>query len=237
MNLHTKIYGGTNMKTKGKQAMKWLLALVLIGLFCVLAVLVINAIMVGSNRQYILSEDEAASLDADCILVLGCGLWDDGTPTPMLSDRCNVGIRLFQAGASERLLMSGDHSRVDYDEVNTMKSLAVQEGIEPDSVFCDHAGFSTYESMYRAKNVFDVKRVIIVTQKYHLYRAIHDARALGLEAYGVSASERVYRSQWAQDIRELLARAKDLIYCIFRPEPTFLGDPIPISGPGSLTDG
>ncbi len=214
--------------------MKWLLALVLIGLFCVLAVLVINAIMVGINRQYILSEDEAASLDADCILVLGCGLWDDGTPTPML---CNVGIRLFQAGASERLLMSGDHSRVDYDEVNTMKSLAVQEGIEPDSVFCDHAGFSTYESMYRAKNVFGVKRVIIVTQKYHLYRAIHDARALGLEAYGVSASERVYRSQWAQDIRELLARAKDLIYCIFRPEPTFLGDPIPISGPGSLTDG
>ncbi len=217
--------------------MKWLLALVLIGLFCVLAVLVINAIMVGINRQYILSEDEAASLDADCILVLGCGLWDDGTPTPMLSDRCNVGIRLFQAGASERLLMSGDHSRVDYDEVNTMKSLAVQEGIEPDSVFCDHAGFSTYESMYRAKHVFGVKRVIIDTQKYHLCRAIHDARALGLEAYGVSASERVYRSQWAQDIRELLARAKDLIYCIFRPEPTFLGDPIPISGPGSLTDG
>ncbi len=217
--------------------MKWLFALVLIGLFCVLAVLVINAIMVGINRQYILSEEDAASLDADCILVLGCGLWDDGTPTPMLSDRCNVGIRLFQTGASERLLMSGDHSRADYDEVNTMKSLAVQEGIDPDSVFCDHAGFSTYESMYRAKNVFGVKRVIIVTQKYHLYRAIHDARALGLEAYGVSASERIYRSQWAQDFRELLARAKDLIYCIFRPKPTFLGDAIPISGSGSLTDG
>ena len=225
------------MKTKGKRAMKWLLALVLVGLAGVLAVLVINAVMIGVNRQYILSEDDADALNADCILVLGCGLWDDGTPTPMLADRCNVGIRLFQAGAAEKLLMSGDHGRVDYDEVNTMKSLAVEEGIDPDSVFCDHAGFSTYESMYRAKNVFCAKRVIIVTQKYHLYRAINDARALGLEAYGVSASERIYRSQWAQDLRELLARVKDFIYCIFRPEPTFLGDTIPISGPGSLTDG
>lgn len=225
------------MKTKRKRALKWFLALVLTGLFCILAVLIINAIVIGINRQYILSEEDAAALDADCILVLGCGVLDDGTPTLMLADRCNVGIRLFEAGASDRLLMSGDHSRTDYDEVNTMKSLAVAKGIDPDSVFCDHAGFSTYESMYRAKNIFCSRRIIIVTQKYHLYRAIHDARALGLEAYGVSASERVYRSQWAQDLRELLARVKDLIYCIFRPEPTFLGDTIPISGPGSLTDG
>lgn len=225
------------MKTKRKRALKWFLALVLTGLFCILAVLIINAIVIGINRQYILSEEDAAALDADCILVLGCGVLDDGTPTLMLADRCNVGIRLFEAGASDRLLMSGDHSRTDYDEVNTMKSLAVAKGIDPDSVFCDHAGFSTYESMYRAKNIFCSGRIIIVTQKYHLYRAIHDARALGLEAYGVSASERVYRSQWAQDLRELLARVKDLIYCIFRPEPTFLGDTIPISGPGSLTDG
>ncbi len=225
------------MKTKRKRALKWFLALVLTGLFCILAVLIINAIVIGINRQYILSEEDAAALDADCILVLGCGVLDDGTPTLMLADRCNVGIRLFEAGASDRLLMSGDHSRTDYDEVNTMKALAVAKGIDPDSVFCDHAGFSTYESMYRAKNIFCSGRIIIVTQKYHLYRAIHDARALGLEAYGVSASERDYRSQWAQDLRELLARVKDMIYCIFRPEPTFLGDTIPISGPGSLTDG
>lgn len=222
---------------KRKRFSKWLLAFIFAGILCFLIVLIINAIMIGSNRKYILSEDTAASLDADCILVLGCGLWDDGTPTPMLSDRCNVGIRLYQSGASDRLLMSGDHSRADYDEVNTMKSLAVQSGIDPDNVFCDHAGFSTYESMYRAKEIFGVNRVVIVTQKYHLYRAIHDARALGLDAYGVSASERIYRGQWSQDIRELLARVKDLIYGIFQPKPTFLGDPIPISGPGSLTDG
>ncbi len=225
------------MKAKRKRALKWLLILVLAGLLCVLAVLVINAVMIGINSRYILSEEDAALQDADCILVLGCGLWDNGTPTPMLADRCSVGIRLFQAGASERLLMSGDHGRKDYDEVNTMKSLAVQAGIAPDSVFCDHAGFSTYESMYRAKNIFGVKRVIIVTQKYHLYRAIYDARALGLEAYGVSVSERTYANQWYRDLRELLARVKDLAFCVFRPEPTFLGEPIPISGPGSLTDG
>ena len=125
-------------------------------------------------------------LDADCILIFGCGVWDDGTPTPMLSDRLKTGIEIYNAGGGDRLLMSGDHGRADYDEVNAMKKFAVDRGIESGAVFMDHAGFSTYESVFRAKEVFKAKKVILVTQEYHLYRALYVAKALGLDAYGVS---------------------------------------------------
>ena len=83
--------------------------------------------------------------------------------------------------------MSGDHGRVSYDEVNTMKDYAINDGIPSDDIFMDHAGFSTYDSMYRAKEIFGVKKIVIVSQKYHLTRALYIAKKLGIEAYGVSA--------------------------------------------------
>ena len=121
-----------------------------------------------------------------CILVLGCGVWGE-TPSHMLEDRLLQGIELYENGASEKLLMSGDHGTVEYDEVNAMKDYAIEAGAIPDQVFMDHAGFSTYESMYRARDVFDVDSMIIVTQKYHLYRAVYNARKLGIDAYGIAA--------------------------------------------------
>lgn len=216
---------------------KWLLGLIVFGLICLGILLILNGIIMRNTERYILTEDAAAQMDADCILVLGCGVRPDGRPTDMLYDRCVVGIRLYEAGASDRLLMSGDHSRTDYDEVNTMKAMATEAGIDPDAVFCDHAGFSTYESMYRARDIFQVKRMVIVTQNYHLYRALYVARSLGIEAYGVAANERVYRGQLYRDAREVLARVKDMGYCLWQPKPTYLGDVIPISGKGSATDG
>jgi vancomycin permeability regulator SanA len=99
----------------------------------------------------------------------------------------------------------------------------------------DHAGFSTYECMYRAKEIFAAKKIVIVTQKYHLYRALYIAEQMGIEAYGVSADYRGYLNQEARDLREVLARVKDFAMCIFKPEPTYLGETIPVWGDGELT--
>jgi vancomycin permeability regulator SanA len=117
-----------------------------------------------------------------------------------------------------------------------MKQSAIDDGVKSSDVFMDHAGFSTYESIYRAKEIFGVKKMIIVTQDYHLYRALYIAERLGIEAYGVNADYREYWGQSKRDMREVLARCKDFATVIFKPTPTYLGDIIPISGDGDLTN-
>jgi vancomycin permeability regulator SanA len=198
---------------------------------------IISVLMKGSEKSAVLSADEAAALDADCILVLGAGVLPNGEPTLMLRDRILQGIELYKLGASDRLLMSGDHSRADYDEVGTMKRLAVDAGVPSHHIFMDHAGFSTYESLYRARDVFCAEKIIVVTQEYHLYRALYVAKRLGLEAYGVASDPREYDGQGWRDAREVLARAKDLVQCVFLPKPTFLGEAIPVFGNGDATNG
>ncbi len=200
-------------------------------------VFVINAYVKATADDCILSPETAAKLtDVDAILILGCGVRSDGTPSAMLEDRLNCGIALYQAEVSPKLLMSGDHGQKEYDEVGTMKQYATDAGIPSENIFMDHAGFSTYESMYRAKEIFAADKIVIVTQSYHLYRAIYIANALGIEAYGVSADYRTYAGQTYRDVRELLARCKDLATTLFKPEPTYLGEVIPVSGNGNLTN-
>jgi vancomycin permeability regulator SanA len=211
--------------------------LVCLGLLGGLAVLGINGIVKGTTKDKILSAEQAAQLtDVDCILVLGCGVRADGSPSDMLYDRLRRGVELYEAGAAPKLLMTGDHGRENYDEVDVKKSFAVDAGIASENVFMDHAGFSTYESMYRAKEIFQAKKVIIVTQQYHLYRAIYIAESLGLEAYGVAADYRSYYGQTKRDIREVLARVKDFGTSLLKPKPTYLGNAIPIWGDGNLTN-
>ena len=154
----------------------------------------------------------------------------------MLSDRLDEAISLYKLGASDKLLMSGDHGSTDYDEVNVMKRYAIEAGVPSENIFMDHAGFSTYESLYRARDVFKAERIIIVTQKYHLYRAMYVAEKLGLEAYGVASDPRTYRGQQFRELREILARCKDWAYTVLMPEPTYLGEPIPIFGNGDATN-
>lgn len=211
-----------------------LLGLAVLGLAAVLGINVHVKSVAGSR---ILTSDQAAELeDVDCILVLGCLVKGNGAPSDMLSDRLTRGIELYQLGVAPKLLMSGDHGRLDYDEVSAMKRCAVDAGIPSSDVFMDHAGFSTYESIYRAMAIFQAKKIIIVTQEYHLYRAIYIAEQLGLEAYGVASDYHTYWNQSARDFREVLARVKDFGTCIFKPEPTYLGEVIPISGDGNLTN-
>lgn len=225
------------IEKKWQKILLWTVCIVLcLCLSGVVGVLGINTYVVLSADDYILSTEEAAQLqDVDCILVLGCGVRDDGTPSAMLRDRLIRGVELYQAGAAPKLLMSGDHGREDYDEVDTMKAFAVEAGIPTEDVFMDHAGFSTYESMYRAKEIFQAEKIIIVTQTYHLYRSIYIARSLGMDAYGVDADLVGYGSAFSREFREVLARAKDTFTSLFEPEPTYLGDEIPIWGNGELT--
>ncbi len=186
---------------------------------CLVAVFAIDAHVRSSAESRIVTADETARLDGiDCIVVLGCGVRPDGQPSDMLADRIAQGVALYEKGASPKLLMSGDHSRSDYDEVNTMRNVAVEAGVPADDVFMDHAGFSTYESMYRARDVFGAKRIVIVSQRYHLYRAL-------------------YAGQEAREVREILARVKDFLTAIVQPPPTYLGDPISLSGSASVTEG
>lgn len=202
------------------------------------AIFVLGEAVAFSERERIVSAEEAIGLgNFDCILVLGAGVRDDGSPSDMLYDRIATAVSLYESGVSTRLLMSGDHGRRDYDEVKAMKAQAVAAGIDADAVFCDHAGFSTYESIYRARDIFCAERVLIVTQEYHLSRALYIARKLGLDAYGVGADLRGYRGQAYRELRETAARFKDLFTAQLQPEPTYLGEKIPLSWSGSLTDG
>ena len=196
----------------------------------------VNAYVKASSDDRIISTQEASELsDVDCIIVLGCRV-NNTTPSPMLSDRLTVGVELYEAGAAPKILMSGDHGQAEYDEVNAMKQFAIDRGVPSEDIFMDHAGFSTYESMYRAAEVFEAEKVIIVTQEYHLYRAIYIAEQLGLEAYGVASDLQSYVKQDYYDMREVLARDKDFVQTIFKPEPTYLGETIPISGNGDDTN-
>jgi len=210
-----------------------LLALCLLGGGVVLG---INGYVKAQAAPWILQPDQVSDT-YDCILILGCGVRDTGEPSLMLRDRLDMGLQLFDAGAAPKLLMSGDHSRPDYDEVNVMKNYAMDRGAASADVFMDHAGFSTYESMYRARDIFCAEKILIVSQKYHLYRAVYDARALGLDAWGVAAEDVRYLGQTMRNIREILARNKDFFYSLFQPTPTFLGDPIPITGNGDASNG
>ena len=209
---------------------------IIIIIIIVLIILLINFYVKNSTKNQIIEKDDYSTLkNIDCIIILGAGIWGD-KPSPMLEDRLKEGILLYNNEVSDKIIMSGDHGREEYDEVNTMKKYAIENGIPSENIFMDHAGFSSYESIYRAKEIFNAKKVVIVTQKYHLYRALYIANQLGLEAYGVGADPRQYVGAIYRKAREILARNKDFIKCIFKPEPTYLGDTIPVSGNGDITN-
>lgn len=205
-------------------------------LLSIVGILTVNFYVVLSTKSRIISIDEAKDLtDVDCILVLGAGVYGN-KPRPMLEDRILTGIELYNNGIAKKIIMSGDHGQEDYDEVNVMKSYAIDEGINSSDIFMDHAGFSTYDSIYRLKEIFEVDKVVIVTQEYHLYRALYIAKELEIEAYGVSANLRDYPGQFKREVREILARDKDLVKVIFKPSSTYVGETIPVTGDGNITN-
>ena len=215
-----------------KKIVKYIILIIVI---LTLMVLGINYYVIFDTKDQIIKNNDYSSLNnIDCIIVLGAGVWGD-RPSPMLEDRILEGVNLYKKGVTNKIIMSGDHGKYDYDEVNIMKEYAINEGVNSSDIFMDHAGFSTYESIYRAKEIFGAKKVLIVTQEYHLYRSLYIANKLGLEAYGVNSDSRKYAGQTYRDIREILARNKDFVKTIFKPKPTYLGEKIPVSGDGNIT--
>jgi len=200
------------------------------------AFLGVNYYVERVGAKYIYSEQNVPH--ADAVLILGAYVFPDGTLSDMLSDRVSVGYELYANDKVPKIIVSGDHGRKDYDEVNTIKSYLKSKGVAGQDIFMDHAGFSTYESMYRARDIFQVQKVVIVTQGYHLLRAVFIARELGLEAYGVIADKHDYgQVMAAYGIREMAARNKDFwLAKVIKPQPTFLGEAIPVFGDGRATD-
>ena len=163
-----------------KIAKRTVIICICLGVIGLLALFGINSYIKHNVKDRIVESDNLPEEDMDCILVLGCQVKEGGEPSHMLRDRLQRGVEVYELDASDKLLMSGDHGRTDYNEVETMKQYAIDEGVDSENIFMDHAGFSTYESIYRAKEVFGVKKMIIVTQKYHLYRALYIAEKLGI---------------------------------------------------------
>ena len=221
-----------------KTRKNWTKRLLWLFIFALLIIAIpvgINDWVIQSTAPRILTTEKAAELqDIECIVVLGCAVRPDGTPSPMLAERLDKGVELYENGAAPKLLLSGDNGQVEYNEVITMGNYALEKGVPAQDIFLDYAGFSTYESMYRAKEIFQAEKILIVTQKYHLHRALYIAKAMGLDAYGVACDTQVYAGQVNRDVREILARNKDFLTSIFKPKPTYSGDPVPVSGPGNF---
>lgn len=215
-----------------EKALKYVVVLnvIIVAIAIIIAIIYgINKYVIESIKNKILKVEEASKLeDIDCIVVLGAGIIGD-RPSDMLRDRLKRAIELYNMNPSLKIIMSGDHGQENHDEVNVMKNYAIENGVKSEDIFMDHAGFSTYESMYRAKEVFDAKKVIVITQEYHLYRALYIANKLGLDAYGVDADLMKYRNQNYREFREILAINKDFFKCIVKPKPKFLGEKIPVT--------
>jgi SanA protein len=165
---------------------------------------------------------------APVALVLGAGLWRDGSPTPALYDRVATAVDLYRAGRVKKLLMSGDNRFVNYNEPAAMKKLAIQLGAPAEDIVLDYAGRRTYDSCYRAKEIFGVRQVVVVTQRFHLDRALFLCDALGVESVGVIADRRVYQTLRWWELREVLATAGAWWDVNVRHPVPVLGEKLPI---------
>lgn len=204
-------------------------------LITILFFLSINFYVILTTKNNIITIDNISSNDYDCILILGASIRGND-PSPMLKDRLQTGITLYNNQISNKILVSGDHTKDDYDEVNVMKNYLKEHEIPSKNIFMDHAGVSTYDSIYRAKKIFKAKKIVIVTQEYHLYRALYIAKRLDVTAVGVPANKNLYVGQSKREFREILARIKDAFKCLIKPESNFLGEVFPINGNGDSTN-
>ena len=168
-------------------------------------------------------------------LILGASIWGD-EPSHVLEDRLLVGIDLYKMGKVEKLLLSGDHGNTNYYEVNTMKKYILSHNVNEHDIFMDHAGFRTYDSCYRARDIFGLNNLIIVTNMFHLPRALYIACELGLDAVGVPSDLRTYITAGRNNVREFFAQYKAFLDIrILKPLPRFLGPPVDIDGSGLVT--
>jgi len=234
--LLNKFFKNKKADVKNSAFKKIIVVLLWILVFCLLVVLGLNTFVCASAKGNMYEPKEFGNTTADCIMVLWCGV--RGTElSPILKDRLDTAIELYKKGVAKKILMSGDHGGEYYNEVGVMKIYAIENGVPAEDVFMDHAGFSTYESLYRAKELFGIKNLIAVTQRYHLYRTVYLGEKLGINISGVSTYDYNYGGIFYRELREILARDKDFFTAIFNPVPQMpLGDKISIAGDGNITN-
>jgi len=194
----------------------------------------IQIYIVQSAKEYILNE-AAEAPESDAVMVLGALVYNVGKPSLTLKDRLDYGYELYALGKAKKILVSGDHGQKDYDEVNAMKDYLMEKGVPREDIFMDHAGFNTYDSMYRAKDIFEIKSLLICTQDFHIARSVYIARNLGIYAYGYPCADNGINIKFNK-LCESLARVKAVIDTTVKRKPKYLGDAIPISGDGILTE-
>ena len=203
-----------------------------------IATVIINIHIVSSTRKYIYDNLDSVP-ERYTAIVLGAGV-RNGHPTPIFQERLQTGEELISKGKAHKMLITGDHGQKKYDEVNTALQFIKNNHSDTDFIFLDHAGFSTYESMYRARDVFQVKDAIVITQDFHIHRSVYIARQLGIDAVGcrtINIYQYPKMSLIKWNIRELLARVKTFFLIKTNAKPTYLGEPIPITGSGIETQG
>lgn len=174
--------------------------------------------VVGRRAVTPFTAGESTDLSGDAIFVLGAGVWSTG-PSPVLEDRLREALALYRAGVAPRIVVSGDHARPEYDEPGAMARWLVQNGVPAERISLDPAGVDTYTSMVRARDVFHLERPVVVTQDFHLPRALFIARYLGLAARGCEASHRRYSGNVLHAAREIVSRPVSLFDCVRRRTP------------------
>ena len=194
----------------------------------ILAILAINFYIDSKSDSYIFQNINDLP-ETEAVLILGAKVFQQGTMSGMLQDRADTAIDLYEKNKVKKILISGDHGRENYDEVNTIKDYLLKKGIKGNDIFLDHAGFDTYDSLYRAKEIFEVSSVTAVTQNFHLPRAVYIGRGLDLEIYGLSADRHLYANVDYNKSREILSKVKAFFDVNFHAKPKFLGEKIPIS--------
>lgn len=209
---------------------------IVVGLAVLLAppviMLALRLYAVGSTREFVYA---AADVPARQVgIVFGARVYSSGRLSPMLADRVATAVDLYHAGKIDVLLLSGDNSEAHYNEPAAMARYAEQAGVPREAIVLDYAGFRTYDSCYRARDIFQVSNAILITQDFHLSRALLTCRELGIDAVGVAADVQrpigyATRSMIYSELRELPATALAVADLLRRPEPTFLGDPLPIA--------
>lgn len=193
------------------------------------AVMAINILVYNVSKNCIYGADNVPNKEV--ILVLGAKVHENGNLSDMFRDRLDTAIILYRADKAGKILVSGDHGQTGYDELNAAKEYLLSRGIPGEDIYLDHAGFDTYDSIYRARDIFMARSLIVVTQEYHLYRALYIAEELDVDAVGARADTRTYAGQEKRELRERLATVKAWLDVKMGARPEYLGDPVPISGP------
>jgi SanA protein len=194
--------------------------------------IILNIYVYAIGSRYIVSS--AAKLPHEPVaIILGAAVSPSGVPSSVLEDRIVAAVALYKEGKVDKILMSGANPTITNNEVDPVRTILIEDGVPTQDIFLDHAGFNTYSSMYRAKVVFEISSAIIVSQEFHLPRAVYIARSLGIDAYGFPADRGTYALR--NYAREMLARPYAFINLFIHRVPKYLGSTIPITGDGSAT--